>query len=213
MTRTRPRPHRPRRKSPTPACATRRCPSARPQPAHTSAPKLRAAALTRRSPMRVTRTSLPGGAVVARSNRCRARRLADAPRSSAARSTPGRHVEVSTVGSANTASSASAGMNRHQQRQRHAEPQDPSAGREQRHVHVIEHEHLIAQHGEPVQIFRTLVMSDGGDRSLQPGHVRFQRHGHAVAKAALRAVADDAAETRSPTAETPSPIAAAITRL
>ena len=59
--------------------------------------------------MPVTRTSLPGGAVVARSNRCRASRLAGAPRSSAARSTPGRHVEAKTVGSANTTSSASAG--------------------------------------------------------------------------------------------------------
>ena len=59
--------------------------------------------------MPVTRTSLPGGAVVAVTNRCRASRFAGAPRSWAARSTPGRHVEVSTVGSANTASSASAG--------------------------------------------------------------------------------------------------------
>jgi hypothetical protein len=39
----------------------------------------------------------------------RASRLSGAPRSSAARSTPGRHVEVSTVGSANSASSASSG--------------------------------------------------------------------------------------------------------
>ena len=59
--------------------------------------------------MRVTRTSLPGGAVVARSKKWRARRLADAPRSSAARSTPGRQVDVSTVGRANTPSHASAG--------------------------------------------------------------------------------------------------------
>ena len=59
--------------------------------------------------MPVTRTSLPGAAVVATSNRWRARRLAGAPRSYALRSTPGRHVDVSTVGSANSASSASAG--------------------------------------------------------------------------------------------------------
>ena len=64
---------------------------------------------TRRAPIRVTRTSLPGGAVVATSNKCRARRLADPPRSSAARSTPGRQVDVSTVGSAKAASRASAG--------------------------------------------------------------------------------------------------------
>ena len=61
------------------------------------------------APIPVTRTSLPGEAVVATSNRCRARRVADAPRSSAARSTAGRHVEIRTVGSANSASAASAG--------------------------------------------------------------------------------------------------------
>ena len=64
---------------------------------------------TRRSPIPVTRTSFPGGAVVAVLNRCRANRFAEAPRSSAARSTPGRQVEVSTAGSANRASSDSAG--------------------------------------------------------------------------------------------------------
>ena len=64
---------------------------------------------TSRAPMRVTRTSLPGAPVVARSNRCRARRLAAAPRSSTTRSTPGRHADVSTVGRANAASNASAG--------------------------------------------------------------------------------------------------------
>src|SRR6185295_1541411 len=50
-----------------------------------------------RSPMPVTRTSLPGGAVVAVVNRCRASRLLCAPRSWADLSTAGRHVEVSTV--------------------------------------------------------------------------------------------------------------------
>ena len=47
--------------------------------------------------------------VVAVLKRCRANRLADAPRSSATRSTPGLQVEVSTVGKANAASSASSG--------------------------------------------------------------------------------------------------------
>ncbi len=59
--------------------------------------------------MPVTRTSLPGGAVVATSKRCRASRAACAPLSWARRSTAGRQLEVSTVGSANAASSASAG--------------------------------------------------------------------------------------------------------
>ena len=62
-----------------------------------------------RSPMPVTRTSLPGGAVVAVKKRCFAKRSAGAPRSWALRSTPGRHVEVSTVGNAKSASTASAG--------------------------------------------------------------------------------------------------------
>ena len=60
--------------------------------------------------MPVTRTSLPGGAVVAVTNRCRANRLAGAPFSWASRSTAGRQDEVSTVGSANRASRASAGL-------------------------------------------------------------------------------------------------------
>jgi hypothetical protein len=59
--------------------------------------------------MPVTRTSLPGAAVVAVRNRWRARRFAAAPRSSALRSTPGRHADVATVGSAKAASSARAG--------------------------------------------------------------------------------------------------------
>ena len=60
--------------------------------------------------MPVTRTSLPGGAVVAVVNRWRASRAvgcAAPPRR--ARSTAGRHVDVTTVGRANTASSSSAG--------------------------------------------------------------------------------------------------------
>ena len=60
-------------------------------------------------PTPVTRTSLPGGAVVPSTNRCRASRLCGAPRSSAARSMPGRHEALITVGSANTTSSTSAG--------------------------------------------------------------------------------------------------------
>ena len=64
---------------------------------------------TSRSPMPVSRTSLPGAAVVAVTNRCRASRLPAAPRSSAVRSTAGRQLDVSTVGSAHRASSASAG--------------------------------------------------------------------------------------------------------
>src|SRR5439155_25707895 len=63
----------------------------------------------RRSAMPVTRTSLPGGAVVASVNRCRASRWDCAPRSLAFRSTVGRHEEVNTVGRANKPSSTSPG--------------------------------------------------------------------------------------------------------
>ena len=59
--------------------------------------------------MPVTRTSLPGAAVVAMVNRWRASRLRLRAPLLRRRSTAGRHVEVKTVGSANTASSASAG--------------------------------------------------------------------------------------------------------
>ncbi len=64
---------------------------------------------TSRGPMPVTRTSLPGAAVVAVRNRCRASRARGATLSSTARSTAGRQVEVSTVGSANSIRSISAG--------------------------------------------------------------------------------------------------------
>ncbi len=60
-------------------------------------------------PMPVTRTSLPGGAVVAVTNRCRARRAEGATRSWTARSTPGRHAEATTVGAAKAASRISTG--------------------------------------------------------------------------------------------------------
>ena len=87
-------------------------------------------------------------------------------------------------------------MDRRQQRDRHAEPQDPAAGREQRHVHVIEHEHLIAQHREPIEVVGALVVRDGRDRRLQPGDVRFERDRHLVAEAPLHARADRAQEPR-----------------
>ena len=59
--------------------------------------------------MPVTRTSLPGEALVASVKRCRARRLCCATRSSTPRSTAGRQVAVQAVGAAKTASSTSAG--------------------------------------------------------------------------------------------------------
>jgi hypothetical protein len=49
-------------------------------------------------------------------------------------------------------------MDRHQQRHRHREPQHPPERGEHGHVHVVEHEHLIAQHGEAVEIIGTFLV-------------------------------------------------------
>jgi hypothetical protein len=62
------------------------------------------------SPMPVTRTSLAAGAVVAVMNRCLASRSSGATRSSTLRSTPGRHDETTTVGTAKNTSSTSTGL-------------------------------------------------------------------------------------------------------
>ena len=83
-----------------------------------------------------------------------------------------------------------------EQRHRDAEPQDPPARRKERHVHVIEHEHLIAQHREAVEKLGALMMSDGPDRRLETGHVGFERDRHLVAEAPLHTRADDAQEPR-----------------
>ena len=61
---------------------------------------------------------------------------------------------------------------------------------------MIEHEHLIAQHGEPVEVIGTLVMGDGHQRCLQTGDVRFERDGDLVAEAPLHPGADRAEEPR-----------------
>ena len=81
--RTRRRRRRRRRRPPRRACARRRWPSGPRRPGRTSAPTPRGARRRARSPMPVTRTSLPGGAVVAMMNRWRASRSSGAPRSSA----------------------------------------------------------------------------------------------------------------------------------
>ena len=103
---------------------------------------------------------------------------------------------MSTVGSAKTREQHERRMDRREQRDRHAEPQDPPARREQRHVHVIEHEHLIAQHREPIEVLGPLVVRDGRDRRLQPRDVRFERDRDLVAEAPLHARADRAEEPR-----------------
>ena len=85
-------------------------------------------------------------------------------------------------------------MNGDEQCDRHAEAQDPPTRREERHVHVIQHEHLIAQHREAIEIVAALLVRDGGNRCQQRRDVRLERDGHLVAEAALHAGADDLEE-------------------
>ena len=146
--------------------------------------------------MPVTRTSLPGGAVVAVVNRCRARRLDCArallsralDRGPPCRREHGRQCEHGEQ--------HEGGMDRRQQGHRHAEAQDPPAGGEQRHVHVVEHEHLVAQHREPIEVLGAFVMRDGRDRRLEAGDVGLERDRDLVAEAALHPGADRAEKPR-----------------
>ena len=52
---------------------------------------------------------------------------------------------------------------------------------------MVEHEDLIVQHGEPIEVVGPLLVGDGRHGGLQPGDVRFQRDGDFVAKASLHA--------------------------
>ena len=122
------------------------------------------------------------------------RRADCAPRSCATRSTAGRHVEVSDRRQREDREQHQRRMNRREQGDRHAEPQDPAGGREDRHVHVVEDEDLVAQHREPIEIVGALVVRDGRDRGEQPRDVRFQGDRHLVAEPALEAGADGAEE-------------------
>ena len=87
-------------------------------------------------------------------------------------------------------------MDRGEQCHCHAEAEDPPARGEQRHIHVIEHEHLIAQHRQAVEVLGTLVMGDAGDRRLQARDVRFERDRDPVAEAPLHSGAHRAEEPR-----------------
>ena len=104
-------------------------------------------------------------------------------------------------------------MNRDEQRDRDAETQDPPTCREQRHVHVVEHEDLIAQHREAIEILGTLLMRDRRNRREQRRDVRLERDRHLVAEAALHARADGLRGTRSRWRTRRAPAAATRTRL
>ena len=53
---------------------------------------------------------------------------------------------------------------------------------------MVEREHLIAQHGEPVEVLGPLLVLDRRDRRLQPRDVRLERDADPVAEPALDAV-------------------------
>ncbi len=153
--------------------------------ARTTAPRRRGGRRPGRSPMPVTRTSLPGGAVVAVWYRWRASRLDWAPRSWAAaldRRPPGRGQDRRQ---GEQGQSGQPRADRDQQPDGHAQPQHPAGGGEQRHVQVVEHEHLLAQHRQAVQPLGPLLVGDGRHRRLEPGHVRLQGDRDPVAEAAL----------------------------
>ncbi len=88
------------------------------------------------------------------------------------------------------------GVNRRQQRHGHAQPQDPPESGKQRHIHVVKHEHLIAEHGQAIEILRAFLVRDGRDRCLQLRDVGLERDGHLVAETALHAGANGAKKPR-----------------
>jgi hypothetical protein len=88
------------------------------------------------------------------------------------------------------------GMDGREQGHGHSETNDPAARREERHVHVIEHEHLVAQHGEAIEKLRALLVGDRGDRCLEAGDMRLERDGDPVAEAPLHACAQGHQEPR-----------------
>jgi hypothetical protein len=55
------------------------------------------------------------------------------------------------------------GMNRREQDERHAEPEDPPGRGEHGHVHVVEEEDLVAQEREAIEIVGPLVVRDRRD--------------------------------------------------
>ena len=86
------------------------------------------------------------------------------------------------------------GVNRCQQYHRDGKPQDPSERGKQRHVHVVEHEDLVAEHRQPIEIVRQLLVRDRHDRSLESRDVRLECDRNLVAKATLPARAYRAQE-------------------
>ena len=78
-------------------------------------------------------------------------------------------------------------MDRCEQRDRHCKSEDPPGGREHRHVHVVEHEDLISQHRQPVEVVGPFLMSDRRDRRLQLRDMGLESDRDLVAESALNA--------------------------
>ena len=210
--RTRPRRHRRSRRSPRPARATTPSPSARAATGPYQRSHAARRSAIRRSPMPVTRTSLPGGAVVAMVNRWRASRLACAPRSCAGSLDPGPPRRRQHGRNREHREQHERRVNRRQQRHRHAQPQNPAERGKQRHVHVVEHEHLIAQHGQPIEILR--AAPDARSSRPMPAVARRATSSAIVTLSRKRRCTRVLTVRRNHVAavETPRPIAAPCTR-
>ena len=87
-------------------------------------------------------------------------------------------------------------MDRCQDADGHREAQHPAAGREQRPIHVVEHEHLVAQHAQAIEVVGAFLVLECGGRCLKVRDVRLEGDGDAVAEAALRAIADHTEKPR-----------------
>ena len=186
--RTRCRRRSPVRRSPRRRRATRRSATGRRPSVRTTAPHSSARSAVRRAPIPARRTSLPAGAVVPRAKTWRASRSWGATRSSTSRSTPGRHVAVKRIGTASSTIKASEAWTDMQDHDGEREAEEPADRPEQRQEHVVEREHLVAEHAQPVEVLGPLVVLDRPHRGLEAGDVRFEGHADLVAEAALHAV-------------------------
>ena len=88
------------------------------------------------------------------------------------------------------------------------EPQHEPGGGEHRQVHVVEHEDLVAEHRQPVEQLRSLLVGDGRDGGLQVGDVRLEGDGDLVAEATLQRASTPCAGTTSRPPRRPDPRAA-----
>ena len=141
--------------------------------------------------MPVTRTSLPGGALVPSANRCSASRLCRAYRSSTARSTAGRQVELRTGGTANTTSRISSG-------EMLASSTTVTPTRTIQPIVLSSDMYMwsstntwVRRTDEPVEVVAALVVLQPDDTRLEPCDVGLQRDRHPIAEPPGEAVGQD----------------------